>query len=60
MLHASTECYVRRAHPQSVNVVAIPRIAAVQNDGQEPDVGTASSGADATDSDEVLEGPRLR
>jgi hypothetical protein len=57
MLGLSTECYVKRAHPQCVDAVAIRKIASTENSHLETDVRSAGSGMDATDRHEVLRGP---
>jgi hypothetical protein len=56
-LRLSTECCVITAHPQRVDVVAIRKIASVDDDRLETDVRSASSGMDAIDRHEVLRGP---
>jgi hypothetical protein len=59
MLHLSTECYAQIGHPQCVEVVAIHKIASVEDDRLETDVHSVSSGVDAIDCHEVLPGPSV-
>jgi hypothetical protein len=49
-----SECYVKPAHSQCVNVVAIRKMASIQGENMETDVHTASSGMVAVDRHEVL------
>jgi hypothetical protein len=55
----STECYVERAHPQHVDIIAIHKIACREDDHLETDVCSASSGMDSIDHHEVLRGPSV-
>jgi hypothetical protein len=57
MLCLSTECCVKRAHPQHVDVVAIQKIAFIEDDHLETDVHSVSIGMNAVDCHEVLRGP---
>jgi hypothetical protein len=63
MLRLSTDCCVKEAHPQRVDVVAISisiqKIASVEDDRLETHVRSASSGMDAIDRHEVLRVPSV-
>jgi hypothetical protein len=54
----STECCVKRAHPQRVDV-AIRKIASVEDDRLETDVRSASSGMHAIGCHELLGVPSV-
>jgi hypothetical protein len=56
MLRLCTECCIRRAHPQCVDVTAISKTASAEDDGLETDVGSANGSVDATDRHQVLLG----
>jgi hypothetical protein len=58
-LRLSTKLYVKMAHPQCVDTVAIRTIATVKGDRLETAVRSASSGMDATDRHYVLRGPSV-
>jgi hypothetical protein len=58
MFHLSTECYVKRAHMQCIDV-AIRKIASVQDSCLETDVCSTDTGMDAVDGHQVLRGPLL-
>jgi hypothetical protein len=58
MLRLYTECYVKRAHPQCVDV-AIFKIILVGDVRPETDVRSASGGVDARDRHEVLREPSV-
>jgi hypothetical protein len=55
----STERCIRRALTQSVYVIAIRKIACVEDDHLEKDVRSASSGMNTTDGHEALQGPSV-
>jgi hypothetical protein len=54
MPHLPRECYVKITHQQCVDVIAICRIASIEDNCLETDVCSASSGMDALDHYEVL------
>jgi hypothetical protein len=54
MLRLPTERYIKRVHPQCVDVVAIRKISSIEEDGLKTDVHSTSSGVDAIERHEVL------
>jgi hypothetical protein len=54
MLRLCTECYVKRVHLQAVHLVAIRKIAYVEDDRLKRDVFSVSSGLDARSSVELV------
>jgi hypothetical protein len=59
MLRLSTKCYVKGAHPQCVDAVAIRTIASAEGDRLETDVQSASIGMDATGRHEAFRRPSV-
>jgi hypothetical protein len=59
MLRLSTECNVMRAHPQCVDILAIRKIASVEDGRLEIDVNSASNSMAANDHHKALRGPSL-
>jgi hypothetical protein len=57
MLRLSVECYSKRAQPQYVDVVAIRKIASVEDYRLETDVSVANSGMGVIYRQAVLRGP---
>jgi hypothetical protein len=60
MLCLSTQCYVKRARPQNVDVVANRKMYSVEDDRVETDMPFTNSGMHATDGHEELRGPSVR
>jgi hypothetical protein len=56
---ACTQCYVKRVRPLCVGIVAIGKIASVQDDCLEIDVRTACGDVDESDRHEVHGGPSV-
>jgi hypothetical protein len=54
LLHLPTEFYVKRAQPQCVDIVAIRRIASVEDSRLEIDALSTNAGMDAIHHAEVL------
>jgi hypothetical protein len=53
-MHLSTECYKKVVNPQCADVIAIHKIAPIEDNCLKTDVHSVRSGMDATDRHEAL------